>query len=1233
MIHPNSFLKNTSDFKGIRLFLLLLLCLPSILSFGKTNCETSSEHNWEGCQGDGYTYIVDGVFYNEMNPSGVQTLNSANAAGCDSIVTVNLVFHPFSNSNENYVGCQGDGYSVVINGTQYDETNPSGVEIITNQFGCDSTITIDLVFHFQTSGVETYVGQVGDGYTVDVNGTTYGEFNPTGTEILTNSLGCDSIVTVDLVYNNQAFGEENYVGCIFDGYQVNVNGVIYDEGNPTGTETIVGGSIFGTDSTVTVNLIYNPTSQGEETYEGLMGDGYAVLVNGTQYDELNPTGVEVLPNSFGCDSTVNVNLTFLPFLDGFETYVGCEGDGYSVMVNGVEYNEINPTGTEVILGGSSQGLDSTVVINLTFNPTSQGLESYIGQVGDGYTVDVNGTTYGEFNPTGTEILTNSLGCDSIITIDLQFFESGFGEETYVGCEGDGYLVIVNGTQYDETNPSGTEVILNGTVNNTDSVVNVNLIYNPSTTGLETYIGCTGDGYSVAVGFTIYNEANASGVEVLTNYLGCDSIVTVNLVFNNQININETGTYCSGDGFSVIYNGNVYDENNPIGTETLTNNTCDTIVNINLNFVNLDTFIIGSYNESGNADGVAFISNPIQNNTTYEWSNGATGTFITNLSTGIYTVTITSLPSGCTSSYDTEIALDPINGGASNVIQGVVFFDDNSNCVMDFGETPIENQNVFLSGAYDLLIGTNNNGEFSFNIPGGTYDLSTNVPNSYWELCDQSYTANVTNPFDTVTINLPIQPSVLTPALSVEISTPLLRRCFSTNYYYVNYENNGTIAAVDPYVEIILDEHLVYLNSSIPFNSSDGNSLTFELDDIPVGGSGSFWINIYVDCVTTSLGQILCTEAHIYPDVVPSVWNGAFIMVEGECVGLDVEFRIQNVGTGDMSGPKDYIVIEDAVLRTSGMFNLLSGEEEIVTLPGNPGAVTWLLADQIEGAPAPENAGYFVQDCQNSGGFPIGQGNLFTLSDIEEAVDTDCTEIIGSYDPNAKSATPVGFLEEHYIEEGTELEYLIQFQNTGTDTAFTVVLVDTLSSLLDLSTFEVLVGSHDFTYEVVPERALKFHFENILLPDSTTNEELSHGFVKFKILPHADLAPGTLIENFADIYFDFNEPIRTDTAYHTLWEETIFDFILSDSDELNLSDQAEINIFPNPFSKQTTIDIKGEYIGPFEIVLYDLTGKIVYQKQSNASKFDIRPQHLSRGMYFFEIKSKDGILGNGKINAH
>jgi len=163
-------------------------------------------------------------------------------------------------------------------------------------------------------------------------------------------------------------------------------------------------------------------SDGAVSYSGCSGDGFSVVVNGTLYNESNPSGSEGLTGSNTCDSTVNIDLTFLPNATGSLSYSGCEGDGYSVTVNGSVYNESNSNGVEVLSGGAANGCDSTVTVNLSFAAEVAHSITYDGCQNDGYSVVVNGTTYDQANSSGVETFVNGAfnGCDSVVTVSLTF---------------------------------------------------------------------------------------------------------------------------------------------------------------------------------------------------------------------------------------------------------------------------------------------------------------------------------------------------------------------------------------------------------------------------------------------------------------------------------------------------------------------------------------------------------------------------------------------------------------------------------------------------------------------------------------------------------------------------------------------------------------------------------------------------------------------------------------------
>ena len=135
-------------------------------------------------------------------------------------------------------------------------------------------------------------------------------------------------------------------------------------------------------------------------------------------------------------------------------------------------------------------------------------------------------------------------------------------------------------------------------------------------------------------------------------------------------------------------------------------------------------------------------------------------------------------------------------------------------------------------------------------------------------------------------------------------------------------------------------------------------------------------------------------------------------------------------------------------------------------------------------------------------------------------------LTGAYDPNEKSATPT--LSPLQVSEQMPIDYTIRFQNMGTDTAFHVVVTDTLSSLIQINSFKLESSSHPCR-ATLRDNVIAFEFRDILLPDNKVNEPLSHGFVRFTIRPLATLVEGDVIKNKASIYFDYNDPVITNNA--------------------------------------------------------------------------------------------------------
>ncbi len=142
-------------------------------------------------------------------------------------------------------------------------------------------------------------------------------------------------------------------------------------------------------------------------------------------------------------------------------------------------------------------------------------------------------------------------------------------------------------------------------------------------------------------------------------------------------------------------------------------------------------------------------------------------------------------------------------------------------------------------------------------------------------------------------------------------------------------------------------------------------------------------------------------------------------------------------------------------------------------------------------------------------------------------------VFGSYDPNDKSENLAGKISEQQVANNAYINYLIRFQNTGTDTAFNIVIRDTLDDKLDWSSLQMVAASHPYQLNIKSQNQLVWSFNDIQLVDSFSNEPGSHGFIAFRVKPKSSLIPGDIIRNTASIYFDYNLPIETNTQETTV----------------------------------------------------------------------------------------------------
>lgn len=225
--------------------------------------------------------------------------------------------------------------------------------------------------------------------------------------------------------------------------------------------------------------------------------------------------------------------------------------------------------------------------------------------------------------------------------------------------------------------------------------------------------------------------------------------------------------------------------------------------------------------------------------------------------------------------------------------------------------------------------------------------------------------------------------------------------------------------------------------------------------------------------------------------------------------------------------------------------------------------------------------------------------------------TVITTVTGSFDPNEKVVQPADI---YFLDLDDHLDYTIRFQNTGTDTAYTVVITDTLSADLDMGSFQNGASSHPCTVDFLGGRVVRWTFANIFLPDSNTNEAASQGFVGFSLKPASDFPGGEYIDNASDIFFDFNDPVHTNTA------SVLAEFSVGMA---RVPKQDRLTVFPNPASDRITLRRAAATRAFVQVCALD--GRPVTSASFVAAEFSMDVRTLPAGVYSISVRDPNGSV--------
>ena len=366
-------------------------------------------------------------------------------------------------------------------------------------------------------------------------------------------------------------------------------------------------------------------------------------------------------------------------------------------------------------------------------------------------------------------------------------------------------------------------------------------------------------------------------------------------------------------------------------------------------------------------------------------------------------------------------------------------------------------------------------------------------------------------------------------------------------------------------------------------------------------------NVPVTVVADSNAVDICFADSVVPiiDLAATISTNAI----NACFGNSQYVSICNYGTIPATDVTVEVGIPSFTGTSNSQFSSTSDSTWILNIPIlNPGSC---LNYQFNGTAV----------CDSS---MIGQIACLSIGISSPQTDVDttnnqmsfCDEVGVSYDPNdvrvLSQNQSEGWRTQEYIDDDDVMTYMVRFQNTGTGPAYNVIVHNPLSPYLNHQSVDIIAASHDYYAQMI-DGELRFHFLGIELPDSASDPLGSQGYVIYKIQQPLGNPIGTIIENQAEIYFDFNAPVATNTTENEILALT----------GIENSEMGEINLYPNPTTGEIFISNSNPRNAIISVEILDLQGRLLYAESgSSLNKIDLRD--FTQGIYLVRFELENGI---------
>lgn len=483
----------------------------------------------------------------------------------------------------------------------------------------------------------------------------------------------------------------------------------------------------------------------------------------------------------------------------------------------------------------------------------------------------------------------------------------------------------------------------------------------------------------------------------------------------------------------------------------------------------------------------------------------------------------------------------------NTVKGSVIADVVNNCKKDSKEIgPSEVLIKAVPGPYYSY--TLANGNYELVLPDtGKFTISTILPSKYGGDKNQCDTLKNHSVYFKTFENIASGKNFFFKSdssikLEINIASSRKRRCFK-NDNTITYKNIGTKTVDSSKVQLFYSSLTDIVSADKSYKKANG-VVTFNTGKLLPGQGGVIHVVDSVLCGDPDVrGLLACMRVLITPQVIVENknWDSSWVKLGIKCVKDTLAIvKLVNDGKKPMSDSASLVIFLNENKVDIKKYKL--GAHDSLKYELYPaGKVIFTETELKKQHPYLQNIRVFKERCGDSAGYFSKQEVIqHVLQEYPSFEDEVCLAIRDSYDPNDISVSPQGHGPKHFIKNNNKLRYTIRFQNTGTDTAYDIYVIDTLPGELNIASLEMLGSSHKYTYKVLSgqkKNVLRFDFKNIFLVDSFANEKKSHGFVSFDLSMIDSLKKGTEIRNFADIYFDFNPPVKTNTAFNTIYDTT------------------------------------------------------------------------------------------------